>query len=135
LPVASGLWRRHTSEVEERMPYTLDDLEKAKAEVERISNWIANSNSNNPDAGQADLRAAMRELRHITASLKATGILPLTEAEKFNAELDKLFPNAKSKEIVEYQGKKYQRRFYPADKSRSGKTVFEWDKWWEEVNS
>lgn len=115
------------------MAYTFDDLERAKRELAVASERAANHRANNPDYGQADIRSAAREVRAITESLKADGILPLTEKEKLYAELDKLFPNARSKEVVEFRGKRFQRRFYPAEKSLSGKTVREWDKWWEEI--
>ena len=34
---------------------------------------------------------------------------------------------------LEFEGKKYQRMFYPLQKSRSGKTVTEWGKSWSLV--
>ena len=46
------------------------------------------------------------------------------------AQLDTLFPKAKSREIVKYQGKLYRRRFRPV-LSRSGKTVHHFEGWWE----
>jgi len=46
-------------------------------------------------------------------------------------ELDKLYPNAKSKTKIEYNGKKYILRYYPLEVSRSGKTVQEWGHSWE----
>jgi hypothetical protein len=54
---------------------------------------------------------------------------PLTPEEQINKDLDSKFPNARSKEIAEYNGKRYQLRFSPAVKSRSGR-VKEWDRIW-----
>jgi len=45
------------------------------------------------------------------------------------------FPEARSKEIVEYQGKYYQRRYVPLEKSRSRQTVTDWGKDWVEVTN
>lgn len=117
----------------DRMPYTIRDLEEARSELKRASDRAANHRGNNPDFGQADIRAARRKVEFITDELKAAGVLLLTDQEKLQAELDKRFPNARSREIVEHNGKRYQRRFAPAEKSRSGKTVMHWDRWWEEV--
>jgi hypothetical protein len=58
---------------------------------------------------------------------------PKTDRQKLEAELDAQFPNAQSREIVEYQGKHYRRRFAPRSVSRSRKTVTEWSRWWEQV--
>ena len=38
----------------------------------------------------------------------------VTPEEQINKDLDSKFPNARSKEIVEHNGKKYQLRFSPA---------------------
>lgn len=115
------------------MTYTMADLEKARAELTRLSDAFANDSSNNPNKYQSQIKAASRKVRHIEAALKDAGVIPLTDHEKLERELDAAFPNARSKEVVEHKGKKYQRWFYPAEKSNSGKTVHEWDKGWREV--
>jgi hypothetical protein len=71
--------------------------------------------------------------REIERYLKDLGVLELTDKEKLEKELDRAFPDAQSKEVVEYNGKKYMRRFFPIEKSRSRKTVKEWGKSWEPV--
>jgi len=113
--------------------YTKADLDAAKAEFEQIEERWANDSSNNPDKYKAECKAARRQVREIEAALKATGEIASTENEVLERELDEAFPNAKSKEIVEYKGKRYIRRFFPLEKSRSRKTVTEWGKAWEEV--
>lgn len=115
------------------MAYTLEDLEEARRKLEAASDRAANHRANNPDFGQADIRAARRMVEIITAELKMTGVLPLTDQEKLERQLDSRFPNARSRDIVEHDGKRYQLRFQPAQMSRSGKTVMEWHRWWEEV--
>jgi hypothetical protein len=110
--------------------YTLKDLDDARAELNRWQERWADSTSNNPDKHEGQIREARRRFREIEESLKATGRLPLTDQEQLEARLDRAFPNAKSKEIVEFEGKKYQRIFYPLERSRSRQTVTEWSKEW-----
>ena len=64
--------------------------------------------------------------------LLTKGAIPLTGNEIIEKELDRLFPDAESKEIVEHQGVRYQRRFSPAERSRRG-NVTRWDKSWVAV--
>lgn len=113
--------------------YTLEDYEKTKVEY---ASWVKkwdNYSGNNPDKYQADIRAAARELRRIEQYLKDAGLLERTEKEKLERELDRMFPDAQSKEVVEYNGKEYQRRYWPLEKSRSGKTVNKWGRSWEPI--
>jgi hypothetical protein len=42
-------------------------------------------------------------------------------------------PMLGSTEIVEFEGRRYQRRFYPLERSRSRKTVTEWGREWLEL--
>ncbi|MGI9303753.1 MAG: hypothetical protein ACR2RB_13785 [Gammaproteobacteria bacterium] len=49
-------------------------------------------------------------------------------------ELDRLYPAAYARQIVEYEGQKYIKRFWPRDKSRSGKTVYDWGSRWEPIS-
>lgn len=110
--------------------YTLEGYEKAKAEHTRWVNRWDNYTGNNPDKYQTDIRDAARRMREIEQYLKDVGLLERTEKEKLERELDRLFPNARSKEVVEHNGKKYQCRYWPLEKSRSGKTVNDWVKSW-----
>lgn len=119
------------------MTYTLDDLAKADARYAEAKRRVDDYDGNNPNRGRAELRQAGAYLTMVTLHLQATGLLPkpeLTEKQKLEQALNEAFPNAASKEIVEYQGKRYQRRFAPAQMSRSRKSVMQWSKWWEEVN-
>jgi hypothetical protein len=63
--------------------------------------------------------------------LKQTGAIEYTEQEKLDMELDKIYPNAKSKTVVEYNGKKYKIGYFPLERSRTGKTVHEWGHTWK----
>jgi hypothetical protein len=117
------------------MAYTLDDLEKAR---ERLRGWedrFDRYTGNNPNKYQTDIKAARREVRLIEDALKADDALPLTEQERLAKVLDAAFPDAESKQIVEHGGRRFQRHFWPIEKSRSGKTVTEWGRGWTEVSN
>lgn len=108
--------------------YTAEDLEKAEKDLER-ANEIGMS-GNNPNAGRAIQKAARSRLRTVKEVLKQSGQVEKTPEEKLTEELDNLYPNAKSKTVVEHRGKKYQVRYFPLESSRTGKTVFEWGHSW-----
>ena len=44
--------------------------------------------------------------------------------------LDESFPNAPSREIQILNGVRYQKRFFPVKRSKTGKTVKEWRTEW-----
>lgn len=114
-------------------PETLEGLEQAKKHLERLEERDSMDTSGNPDKYHTRINSARMEVRRITESLKAQGLLPYTEQELLNHRLDEAFPKAKSREIVEFEGARYQRRFSPATKSRSGKTVTSWNQWWQRL--
>lgn len=113
--------------------YTMDDLKKATEQQELWDKKFASDRSNNPNKYQAQRRKAGDLVRRITKSLKEQGLIEKNEIELINDELDKIHPNAKSKTIVNHNGKKYQIRYFPTVKSRSGKTVKEWEHSWDEL--
>jgi len=113
--------------------HTLEDYEKAQAEVRRWTDAFDRYSGNNPDKCQSEIKHARTKLREIEEDLKSSGLLVMNEKEELEAELDKRFPNAKSKEVVEFKGKNYQRKYFPLEKSRSGKNVTEWGKAWVEI--
>lgn len=110
--------------------YTLEDLEKAREGLESWQERFANDSSNNPNKYQSQIKDAITRVRLIEGALKTSGLLEKTEQEKLTEELDELYPDAKSRKIVTYQGKRYQIRYFPLDQSRSGKTVREWGHDW-----
>lgn len=112
---------------------TLEDLKQAQEERERLDESWASDTSGNPDKYFARRQAARRRVRALTAQLKAQGDLPMTEHEQLCTAIDARHPNARSGEIVEHAGHRYRRRFFPEEKSRSGKTVTEWGCTWEAV--
>jgi hypothetical protein len=110
--------------------YTLDDLAVAIKSLRDWQDKFDRYTGNNPDKYQSDIKAARRLVRLIENSLKSNGHLALSEHEAREKELDRVFPNAKSKEVVEYKGQKFQRKFWPLEKSNSGKNVKEWGRSW-----
>ena len=110
--------------------YTQNDLNEAQAQLDLLEEKWERYDGNNPNKYQSQLRSARSKIGVITEYLKLAGEIPLTEKEVLHKRLDNAFPNARSKQVVELGGVKYQRRFYPLQKSRSGKTVTEWDRDW-----
>jgi hypothetical protein len=111
--------------------YTIHDYEKAVADLKRWSDAWDNYSGNNPEKFQSDIKAARVKVRLVGRYLKDAGVLPLSEREVLEHELDKAFPNARGNEVVEYNERRYKRQFFPLEKSRSRKTVTEWRKSWE----
>ena len=85
--------------------YTLEDYEKARAELTLWNERWDNYTGNNPDKYQTDIRDAARKVREIKQYLEDVGLLERSYKEKLERELDRIFPNAQSKEIVEHNGK------------------------------
>ncbi|WP_319825846.1 hypothetical protein [Thalassovita sp.] len=112
-------------------PETLEGLERAKEHLERLEERDGLDTSGNPEKYHTRINAARMEVRRLTESLKAQGLIPYSDQELLNRKLDKAFPKARSKDIVDFDGAQYQKRFSPATKSRSGKTVTSWNQWWQ----
>lgn len=110
---------------------TLQQLEEAKAELDRLIERDGEDTSGNLDKYHGRISAAREEVARITAQLKKLGILPYTERERISAELDETFPNAAKGVEVVWNGKRFSKRMKPRSKSRSGRTVYTWDTWWD----
>lgn len=115
--------------------YTLEDLERARLDLRGWQERFADYTGNNPDKFASDLRTAREAVRLIESTLKADGTIARTPYEELECVLDGLYPNARSKEIVEHDGERYQRRFTPLERSRSRKTVTAWDRSWVKIGS
>jgi len=92
--------------------YTDDDLDRAKAELARLERAWENHSGNNPDKYWASISLARSKVALIEAALATA----LTAKEQIECKLDAAFPTASNKEVVEFEGRKYQRIFRPADK-------------------
>ena len=66
----------------------------------------------------------------ILSDLKTQAILPISNVENVHSALNTLHKRTKSLDVVEYEGKKYQRKFTPLKLSKSGKMVQRWAKFW-----
>jgi hypothetical protein len=102
------------------MMYTLKDLEEAQATLEACQKCCTDYDGNNPDKYRAHVRPVQSLARSITESLKAQGLIPQTELETLEARLDSKFPKAGSKQVVELEGKRYQKQFYPLSHAIAG---------------
>jgi hypothetical protein len=104
----------------------LADVSAATAARDAASEAWDRYSGNNPnppalkrfkDAGDA--------LRRAVEAAKLAGAMPRTETELLHAALDAAFPKARSNEVVEHEGQRYQRKFSPTgDKARP------WDRFW-----
>jgi hypothetical protein len=110
------------------MPYTLDDMAAAQAELDDAQRRFDDYEGNNPNKHRAALRPARLRLDLIVSDLRQRGIIPTPEPtakQRLDQALNKAFPNAQSREEVEYEGKRYRRRFVKAE--------YGWTRWWEEI--
>ena len=112
--------------------FTLEEYEEAK-KIGFHGGLSENDNSPN-NYSDAPYAQNAREYFRIEKALKKRGVIPATEDELLSYELDDLYPNAASKSIVEYKGKKYQMQYYPVSKSLTGKTVYAWRHYWQRVS-
>ena len=112
--------------------YTLEDLERARAELQRCIDALDRSSANEHHQLSIHIRDASRKVREIENDLRKQGLLGLSREQMLQAELDQAFPCAQHREIVEYQGKRYRCRFFPEQLHRSGWAVKKWGKFWEE---
>lgn len=110
--------------------HTIDDLQVAKADMERLEERDSMDTSGNPEKYHTRIAAARRRVYEVEKALKSAGAIPMSEHKEMEFKLDKIFPAARSREIVEFKGMRFQRRFRPLTKSRSGKTVTTWDAYW-----
>lgn len=113
----------------------IGELAEARRHLARVEQRWDNYMGNNPEKYSGALSHWSGEVQRLERALKKDGVLPTTDEEKLEFELDRMFPRARSREVVELRGKKYRRRFAPAEFSRSRKTVTRWNKWWEPVSA
>ncbi len=114
--------------------YTEEDYKQAKQELNELSDKFDRYSGNNPNKYRSEINEASRKVKRIEDELKKQGILERSDSEQRDAILDKEFPNARRKETVVFNGERFMKIFYPADKSLSGKTVHEWGSYWKEVS-
>lgn len=110
--------------------YSIKDYEKAQSELERLERCWENYSGNNPNKYRARIKLARSTVSSISEYLKEQGQIPYSEKEILQNKLCKKFPEAQSKDVVEFEGQRYKLVFYPKEKSRSG-NVLAWGKEWK----
>lgn len=111
--------------------YSLDDLEKARANFEYFSDlWSREHSENKSNKYDAEARQSSEHLREVEEYLKSNGLLAYTDDELAQETLNYKYPLAKSRDVVSLNGIRYQKRFYPKKRSKTGKTVKEWRTEW-----
>ncbi|TCL38078.1 hypothetical protein EV210_10444 [Anaerospora hongkongensis] len=93
------------------MNYTLADLEKAKVNIERLEKAWDNYSGNNPNKHHTSISMAREEVSRITYCLKLQGDISKTEQEILEDKLNRAFPNAQSKLVINFEEAKYQRQY------------------------
>jgi len=113
--------------------HTLEDLQAARAALESAERRWENYDGNNPNKHRSSVTQARVKVREIEADLKGRGLSPRSEHEELTHRIEQAFPNADSGRVVEFEGKRYKRRYVPRGMSLSGKTVYGYDGFWDEV--
>ena len=91
----------------------LEQLKEANAELETVLDRFDSYMGNNPNKYRSGIKNA-REKCDVLLNEKLSGA----------------FPNAQSKQVVEFEGVKYKNTFTPRSISNSGKTIKSWDQAW-----
>jgi hypothetical protein len=113
--------------------YTLDDHAKAAQNLAHLQEKWENYSGNNPNKYRAEIEVAKAALTRIERALKEAGLMARTAQEQRDAALDAAFPNAFTRQIVEWEGQRFQKCYTPIATSLSGKTVREWKGFWTQL--
>lgn len=127
LPVIQEAIKKETKKVPQ---YTVDDLRKAREELDLLNERDANDTSGNINKYCSRIKSAQDRVNYIERDLKLRGIIEMSEVEKLDHDLDQLYPYAKNHTVVTHAGKKYEIKYFPRRMSRSRKTVMEWAHQW-----
>ncbi|MGI4955710.1 MAG: hypothetical protein ACRYGM_28210 [Janthinobacterium lividum] len=109
----------------------MTDYETAKQKLEAIEKRWSDYDGNNPDKYASEMREAREQFAAARAVAMSSGEIEVSVEEALQLGLDRAYPNAASKMIVTHEGVRYRRRYRPATKSNSGKSVRTWEGWWE----
>lgn len=114
------------------MTYTIEDLDKARADLAHLNERDNSDTSGNPMKYHSRIQDARRKIMLIENQLKADGLIPRSDQEQLEHRLDAAFPKAKTRETVTFENKTYQKRFRPLTRSRKGNPT-SWQGYWLEV--
>lgn len=119
----------------ELMPrqYTLDDLEAALAERSEVERRWSEYSGNNPNKFHSERHDAHMRVLRIEGELKRAGVIPYSGEELLAHELDRLYPDAPSRSIVEHGARRYQIRYLPNGLSRAGNVKGGYSHVWREL--
>lgn len=110
----------------------LDQLEAARKALSDLDSRFENYDGNNPDKYVVPRQRAREHLAAVERACKAAGVLPLTEHEAREQRLDQAFPKVANRQVVEFEGSHFQRRFMKATVSRAGNPT-SWTPYWAEL--
>lgn len=106
------------------MKYTPQDYYDADEALDQVlESWEGGT------VPRREVDQAESKLAEVIAYLRSNGTMPKTRHELLEEKLDLFFPDAASREMVEYQGERYQRRFKPLKRGKGGGVV-EWERYW-----
>jgi hypothetical protein len=88
---------------------------------------------NNPDRHRVPLQRAQETVDRLERSCRRLGLLPGSEHDVLEAELDAEFPKAENGQIVQARGRWYQRRFSVGSVSRN-RNPTSWVARWDELS-
>lgn len=108
------------------------DLHLAREELRSKTEQLHNDDGT---TSALDIRLVTKKVKMIEGDLKKRAIVMGIDMKTLHAELDRLFPDAKSKEIVEHEGRRYQRRFYPLTESIPAVRYSKWEGTWEDLGA
>lgn len=108
------------------------DLDLAREELRRKTEQFHNDDGT---TSALDIRLAWKQVKMMEDDLKRRAIVLGIDKMTLHAELDRLFPDAKSKEIVKHEGRRYQRRFYPQTESIPAVRYSKWEGTWEDLGA
>jgi hypothetical protein len=114
--------------------YTLQDLEAAKSKLEQLNEKWDCDGGKDPNKYRPAIHAALHDVEVIERALKERGELPWSAQELLENELDHIYPDARSKEVVEHYGKRYERRWVPVKRDQGG-LVSRWKGFWVELET
>jgi hypothetical protein len=113
--------------------YNIEGLEAVRAklaalEAKRDRDAMGNHNKYRPV-----IHAALLDVERIELKLKERGELPWTAEEILAHHLDRAYPDAMNKQVIEHQGKRYERCWIPVEHDIAG-GVSRWKGLWMKLD-
>lgn len=112
----------------------MQDLDEARAALETLLAEQAAYVGNNLNRFAEPLAKAREQVSSVERALKAAGLLEMSPQEALAARLDAAFPKARPKDVVTFEGARYQRLVTALERAPSGQ-VIRWDRGWSLVTA